>query len=235
MVSLRFLSIAALAGFAAATPLITDSLPILKENSLSARQDPNNCKTAYPFSPFPSSPISGPNLPSSMLTLFSGTQYCSIDAGCVCQRRPSDCTATTLVEAGDTCGSIASRFGNFTQSILYYWNPDIGPSCFGLRAYAPVCINTPWYTFTPPTVPADGSVVGNSIPTEQPIPLAPFITASDCNKFELAGAGYQVPQLEAKNNINDTQFYAWNGGVNQTNPGSLWEGYFYCVGVSGSA
>ena len=82
-------------------------------------------------------------------------------------------------------------------------------------------------------VPAVGSVVGNSVPTEQPIPLAPFITADDCNKFELAGDGVGVAEMEAKNGLNDTLFYAWNGGVNQTNPG-LWAGYFYCVGVSGS-
>ncbi|MCJ1330343.1 hypothetical protein MMC10_007026 [Thelotrema lepadinum] len=205
MVSFRFLAVAALAGFAAATPIISDSLPILRENSLSARQDPNNC-----------------------------TQYCSIDAGCVCQRQPSDCTATYLVQPDDTCGTIAGLFNNFTQSILYYWNPDIGPSCFGLRAFAPVCINTPWYTFFPPTEPAIGSVVGNSVPTEQPIPLAPFITATDCNKFELAGAGADINEMEARNGINDTMFFAYNGGVNQTNRG-VWSGYFYCVGVSGSS
>ncbi|TVY43802.1 LysM domain-containing protein [Lachnellula occidentalis] len=154
------------------------------------------------------------------------TQYTSVSAGSVCIHRPSDCTATYLVQPDDTCGSIGALYNNFTLSILQYWNPDIGKTCFGLQAYVPVCINTPWYTFTPPVQEPEGTVEAD---TSNPIPQMPNIV-SNCNSFELAGGGYTVDTIVASNNISEDNFLDWNPYINKTAP-VAWEGYWVCVGV----
>ena len=147
----------------------------------------------------------------------------------MCHHIPSDCTATYLVQADDTCTTIGEKYDNFTLSIFYFWNPDVGTTCFGLRAFVPVCIATPWYRFSPPVQAPAGSVKGNDVPTDVPVPQAPGII-STCNKFELAGEGYGVSQMEGQNGITDDQFYAWNTAVDRSNP-VTWGGYWYCVGV----
>ncbi|KAL1616156.1 hypothetical protein SLS56_011547 [Neofusicoccum ribis] len=148
------------------------------------------------------------------------TQYCSVSAGCACTVRPSDCTALYTVQADETCVSIAESFGNFTVTQLYKWNPDMGRTCFGLQAYVPICINTPWYTFTPPVQAAAGS---HATPDETPVPLMPGITA-DCADFELVGAGTRVDALAAENGFTEADFAAWNG-----NATTAWADYWVCV------
>lgn len=157
------------------------------------------------------------------------TQYTSVSAGSVCYHQPSDCTAQYLVQSGDTCTSIAAQFNNFTLSQLYYWNPDIGETCLGLRAFVPVCINTPWYTFTPPIQSPDGSVVPASA---LPVPIMPAIT-SNCTTFELVGAGsaYNVANIVAANGITKGDFLNWNPYI-VGNATTAWDGYWVCVGVS---
>ncbi|EKG20364.1 hypothetical protein MPH_02289 [Macrophomina phaseolina MS6] len=168
---------------------------------------------AFP-SPFPSYTLS-PRQDSN-----NCTQYCSIAAGCACTIIPSDCTAKYTVQPDDTCVSIAESFGNFTVTQLYKWNPSMGRSCFGLQAYVPVCINTPWYTFTPPVQPAAGT---HYTPDQTPVPLMPN-TISTCSDYELVGAGTRVDQLTAENGITQEQFEAWNG-----NATGAWADYWVCV------
>ncbi|TVY81775.1 LysM domain-containing protein [Lachnellula suecica] len=155
------------------------------------------------------------------------TTYSSVSAGTVCYHTPSDCSATYLVQSGDTCQSIAAIYNNFTLSQFYYWNPDVGQTCFGLQAYVPVCIDTPWYTFVPPVQAADGTVEAASA---VPVPIMPSIT-SNCTKFELAGGGYRVDTIVAQNNITEDDFLSWNAYIDKTNP-VAWEGYWVCVSVS---
>lgn len=152
-------------------------------------------------------------------------------------------SATYLVQSGDTCQSIAAIYNNFTLSQFYYWNPfvpsplpfqphltsssDVGQTCFGLRAYVPVCIDTPWYTFVPPVQAADGTIEPASA---VPVPVMPSITAN-CTKFELAGGGYRVDTIVAANGITMDDFLSWNSYIDKTNP-VAWEGYWVCVSVS---
>ncbi|KAL1639886.1 hypothetical protein SLS58_007473 [Diplodia intermedia] len=177
---------------AAATAATAAALPNpFPAYSLEARQDGSNC-----------------------------TQYCSISAGCTCTVRPSDCTALYEVQPDDTCTTIAEAFGNFTVTQFYKWNPSIGRTCFGLQAYVPVCIDTPWYTFTPPIQPAAGTKEG---PEDVPVPLMPS-TAAACKTYELTGAGTRVDEIAADNGITVDQWSEWNG-----NATGAWAGYWSCV------
>ena len=129
----------------------------------------------------------------------------------------------------------------------------MGQTCLGIRAYVsfsssvsksdevrngtdicdilqvPVCINTPWYTFTPPVQAAPGSVVPAS---QVPVPVMPSITSS-CTQYELVGSGsdYRVESIVAKNGISMEQFLNWNQYVDRTYP-TVWEGYWVCVSVA---
>jgi len=103
---------------------------------------------------------------------------------------------------------------------------DVGQTCLGLRAYVPVCINTQWYTFTPPVQPAEGTVEPAS---DIPVPIMPEIT-SDCKEFELAGSGYTVDAIVQQNNITLDDFLDWNVYLNKTAP-YAWEGYWVCVAL----
>jgi len=152
------------------------------------------------------------------------TSYSSVAAGTVCVHLPSDCTAKYLVESGDTCQAIGTKFGNFTLSQLYYWNPDIGQTCGGLRAYVPVCINTPWYIFTPPVQAATGAVVNADA---VPVPIMSGIVTT-CKKFEFVGSGLRVDAIVAQNNITMAQFLEWNKAVDQNSP-TVWAQYWVCV------
>lgn len=53
----------------------------------------------------------------------NGTEYCSVNTGCVEIHRPYDCTANYTVNADDSCTSIGEAFGNFTLTQFYEWNP----------------------------------------------------------------------------------------------------------------
>ncbi|KAH8600903.1 hypothetical protein B0O99DRAFT_589778 [Bisporella sp. PMI_857] len=154
------------------------------------------------------------------------TQYTSNSAGSVCIDRPSDCTATYLVQSGDTCQAIGAKFSNFTLSQFYYWNPDIGQTCFGLQAYVPVCINTPWYTFVPPVQAATGTVVDASA---VPVPIMGGIVGN-CTTYEFVGSGLRVDAIVAQNGITMDEFLEWNQNVDKNTP-TVWAEYWVCVGA----
>ncbi len=104
---------------------------------------------------------------------------------------------------------------------------DVTTNCMGLQAFVPVCINTPWYKYTPPVQPPAGTVESKDrVPVPQMFPVS-----TACNKFELAGAGYRVDTMVKQNNITISDFISWNGWVvDKSNP-IAWEGYWVCVGV----
>ncbi|EMF12020.1 carbohydrate-binding module family 50 protein [Sphaerulina musiva SO2202] len=176
---------------ALATSAVCSVLPAAYSGTLEARVDNSNC-----------------------------TQYCSVSAGCVCTVRPSDCSEFYTVQSGDTCLSIAKSFSSFTVTQFYKWNPNVGQTCFGLQAYVPVCINTPWYTFTPPVQPDFGT---HYTPDQTPVPIMPNIV-STCQEFELIEPGKRVEDLAAENGFEVNQFAEWNG-----NSTTAWAAYWACV------
>jgi hypothetical protein len=97
-------------------------------------------------------------------------------------------------------------------------------TCLALRAFVPVCINTPWYHFKPPVQPPAGTVEAAAA---VPVPIMPGIVA-DCSSFELVGPGVTAHAIVARNNITLAQFVGWNTALDRTNP-QPWAGYWVCV------
>ncbi|KAJ4298006.1 hypothetical protein N0V90_005905 [Kalmusia sp. IMI 367209] len=154
------------------------------------------------------------------------SDYCSVSAGCVCIRRPTNCVASYISESGETCGSIVNQFNNFTAHDLLAWNPEIGNSCFGLQAYVPVCIGVPGYVYP-------GAVKGGDVwtPEQIPVPVMPGIV-SNCTKFEYTDAK-GVPTLASlltENKITKQQWNSWNVPTQDpTQDWAVWAQYFSCV------
>lgn len=90
-----------------------------------------------------------------------------------------------------------------------------------LQAYVPICINTPWYTFTPPVQAAAGT---HESADQIPVPLYPN-TIDTCTEYEIVGPGMRIDTIAAENNVTVNQLGAWNGNATA----SLWEGYWACV------
>ncbi|KAF2172814.1 hypothetical protein M409DRAFT_49342 [Zasmidium cellare ATCC 36951] len=122
------------------------------------------------------------------------TQYCSVSAGC----------------ASTTC-----EYSDHLMLIL-----GTGQSCTGLQAYVPICINTPWYHYTPPVQPAFGT---HYTPDQTPVPIMPNIISS-CQDFELVAPGTPVEDLATENDFPVEDFAKWNG-----NSSSPWAAYWSCV------
>ncbi|KAF1951010.1 hypothetical protein CC80DRAFT_496303 [Byssothecium circinans] len=154
------------------------------------------------------------------------SEYCSVAAGCVNICRPANCAATYLVQSGDTCHSVVSEFNNFTATDLYNWNPEIGTTCFGIRAHVPVCIGVPGYSYP-------GPIEGGDIytPEQTPIPVQPGIVAN-CTKFEYTDNNGKPTraQIWAENGITQEQWNGWNFPTqNATGDYFAWANYFSCV------
>lgn len=85
-------------------------------------------------------------------------------------------------------------------------------------------------TKTPPTT---------TTPTGSPKPTQTQAGISkDCNKFEEAKSGDSCWAIADRAGVDVSSFYAWNTvlGAKGENCGTqIWPGYFYCVGVSGTA
>ena len=94
----------------------------------------------------------------------------------------------------------------------------------------PVCIATPWYTFTPPVQKPVGTIeVAADLPaTDQPFPIINGANPN-CKKYELAGDGAYEYDMATANGITFEQFEEWNPNVQQV--GGTQAGYWYCVGV----
>ncbi|CAI6258390.1 unnamed protein product [Periconia digitata] len=153
--------------------------------------------------------------------------YCSVAAGCVCIRRPTNCVATYLVEDDDNCSTVVNKYNNFTATDLYAWNPEIGSTCFGLRAHVPVCIGVTGYTYP-------GPVEGGDIytPEQNPVPVMGGIVAN-CTKFEYTNGQGKPTQAEIfeENGITRAQWNSWNYPSEDSSRDDLfaWANYFSCV------
>jgi len=135
-------------------------------------------------------------------------------------------TATYTPSPGDTCQSISALYSNFTLTQLYYWNPDLGQSCTGLRAYVPVCIATPWYTFVPPVQVPGGTVVSVDA---VPVPIMGGIV-DGCKVFEFVGDGLRVDDIVKQNGITMGEFLGWNTLIDKKDL-VVWAQYWVCVGA----
>ncbi|KAF2461398.1 hypothetical protein BDY21DRAFT_397756 [Lineolata rhizophorae] len=169
-----------------------------------------------------------PQLDTRQLSSDNCTEYTSVAAGSVCIHIPYDCDATYIVEGGDTCKSIGEKFGNFSLTQFYKWNPDITRSCLALRAFVPVCVSTPWYTLAPPS--AVQAPAGAIVPASAtPVPVMPG-AAPSCAAYLLVGPGVRVDAVVTAAAISLEEFLEWNANVDPEFP-TVWSDYFVCVGV----
>ncbi|KAF2116497.1 hypothetical protein BDV96DRAFT_598402 [Lophiotrema nucula] len=183
--------------------------------------------SAIPF-PFDTTSLTKNLLPRQETLPPTCTNYCSVSAGCVCIRRPTNCLANYTVEAGDNCGTIVDKYNSFTATELYKWNPEIGKQCYGLQAYVPVCINVAGYEF-------EGAVEGGDLktPDQTPIPIMPEITA-DCTKFEYVDKTGEpaLSTILTSNDITQRQWNVWNYNNDSDSSFYAYAQFWNCVSVS---
>ncbi|KAL5390465.1 hypothetical protein PMIN02_006960 [Paraphaeosphaeria minitans] len=139
--------------------------------------------------------------------------------------------ANYTVTPGENCGTVVSRFANFTATDLYAWNPEIRQDCTGLQAYIPVCIGVPGYTYPGPL----GDVFGGSKRTagRTPVPIQPGIVAS-CGAFQYTDTTGQKPfaTLLRENRLTQQQWNEWNWpGEDSKANWPVFAGYWSCIGL----
>ncbi|WQF90152.1 Putative LysM domain-containing protein [Colletotrichum destructivum] len=136
-----------------------------------------------------------------------------------------NCNRFYVVQAGDTCSTIASKTG-VTISQLATWNTQIGGSaCTGIWASYNICTGiiggSP--TQPPPTT--------NPNPTPQPIQDG---MVNNCNRFHLVQAGETCATIASKTGVTVAQLTTWNKGIGSSCTG-MWAGYHLCTGVVGGS
>lgn len=143
----------------------------------------------------------------------------------------SNCNSFHLVVSSDECGTIASSAGIPLES-FYAWNPAVGASCGSLWAGYYVCVGTTTYTATITTTTSTKvSTSTNGITTPTPTQTG---MVNSCNKFYLVSSSDTCASIASTYSVTLSAFYTWNPAIG-TSCGSLWTGYYVCVGViSGS-
>ncbi|KAF3389261.1 LysM domain-containing protein [Penicillium rolfsii] len=133
----------------------------------------------------------------------------------------STCSRFYQAVAGDTCDKIAAKYGTFSTADFIAWNPAVGEFCSGLQVGYYYCVGIPSTptTTTTPTGPA---------PTQTGI-------ISTCNRYHKAVDGDSCAGIVKQyGTFTLDQFLAWNSAVG-ADCGGLWLGYYYCIGVPGTA
>ncbi|OAG02012.1 uncharacterized protein CC84DRAFT_1208151 [Paraphaeosphaeria sporulosa] len=156
------------------------------------------------------------------------SDFYSPDSGHVCIIRPTNCVANYTVTPGENCGTVVSRFANFTATDLYAWNPEIRQDCTGLRAYVPVCIGVPGYTFNGPYVGGNRLTAGRT-----PVPIQPGIV-DNCGAFQYTDSKGQKPfaELLSTNHITQQQWNAWNWPKSNVDDNlAVFAGYWSCIAL----
>jgi hypothetical protein len=108
------------------------------------------------------------------------------------------------VSSGDSCGSIVSKYGTFSLTDFYKWNPAVGNQCAGLWLDYYVCVGV---TGTPTTKP---TTTAAPVPTSNaPGPIQEGI-ASDCQRYHEIVSGDQCAAIVSKYKTFTLQdFYKW--------------------------
>ncbi|KAJ5097343.1 hypothetical protein N7456_008064 [Penicillium angulare] len=126
----------------------------------------------------------------------------------------SNCDAFYMVKKGDSCPSIVTNFGNFTQDQFSDWNPAVRSNCTNLEPGYYVCVGVP----------------GSSIAPHSPHQTG--IIAS-CDKWYQVESGDTCPQIASNNSVSTAQLESWNPAIGK-DCGNLKPTYWICVGVAGN-
>ncbi|KAH8899923.1 hypothetical protein GQ53DRAFT_790479 [Thozetella sp. PMI_491] len=126
------------------------------------------------------------------------------------------------------CYDIAAKYG-ISLDNFYAWNPAVGTNCGALWSGYYYCVGTSGSTTVKPSSTASATATGSP----KPSPTQDGLSAT-CNNYYLADGSIFCYDIAAKYGITLDNFYAWNPAVG-TNCGSLWSGYYYCVGNSATS
>lgn len=139
-----------------------------------------------------------------------------------------DCTKFHMVKDGDTCASIADKYG-ISQADFLAWNPDVGEDCKNLWLDTYVCVSSSEST---PRPTATSTTSTSSSPTTgaTPSPIQPGMT-DGCTKFHKVADGDICASIAEQYGISEADFLAWNPGVGE-DCSSLWLDYYVCVSKS---
>ncbi|KAL2060599.1 hypothetical protein VTL71DRAFT_9240 [Oculimacula yallundae] len=136
----------------------------------------------------------------------------------------SSCNNYYKVVSGDTCQGIVDKYGTFSLSSFYSWNPSVGADCSHLFVGYYVCVGVPGTPKTRTTT----STSAAPKPTEAcPKPQQPG-TISSCTQCYLVPGGATCENIEKKFGITATQFNKWNPQVG-SDCAHLFQGYYVCV------
>ncbi|KAL8758634.1 MAG: hypothetical protein Q9184_003869 [Pyrenodesmia sp. 2 TL-2023] len=129
----------------------------------------------------------------------------------------SQCQQYYKVQDGDTCADIVNN---------YSWNPSVGNNCETLFVGYYVCVGIPGTPTAPPTTTSAGATPGPS-PTQSGL-------VTTCSTFyKVVDGDYCEKIVSSYGTFSLADFYTWNPSLG-TNCGSLFVGYYVCVGVPGT-
>ncbi|GJC89488.1 lysM domain-containing protein ARB_05157 [Colletotrichum liriopes] len=131
-----------------------------------------------------------------------------------------NCNRFHLVQAGDTCATIASSAG-VTVAQLTTWNTGIGSSCTGMWAGYYLCTGV---TGGSPTQPSPTTTPN---PTPQPVQDG---MVSNCKKFHFVQLRQTCDTISQQYGITLADFTRWNPAVGSSCQG-LWAQTYACVGL----
>lgn len=142
-----------------------------------------------------------------------------------------ECQRYYLVEQGDFCQAIVDKYGTFSLSQFYSWNPAVGSNCGGLQAGYYVCVGVAGTPTQRPTTTRATSTTQTGRPTPTPIQSG---TPSNCSRYGQANQGGTCSAFAQRFGISLANLYRWNpvlGNNGQNCQTNFWAGYYYCVGV----
>lgn len=141
---------------------------------------------------------------------------------------PANCNNWYLVQNGDSCATVESKFG-ITLAQFLAWNPAVSSDCatnFWVgEAY---CVGVGG----PPVSTTSSSSSTKSVPVVTS-PPGPTMTGEppNCNNWYLIKDGDSCGTVEAAYGITHEQFLEWNPAVSSDCATNFWLGEAYCVGV----
>ncbi len=163
---------------------------------------------------------------------------------------PCTCNSYYTIEKGDTCPSVAAKFG-ITRDQFLAWNPAVSADCAvnfwtgqsycvgisGATACPAPSTSKPTTVSTSTTKVATTPSTSSHATTAGPAPVTPTFpnTACNCNKFYDLGPDDTCPSVQSRFGITADQFLQWNPDVSANCTFNFYVGFSYCVGVSSSA
>ncbi|KAL4787166.1 hypothetical protein BJX76DRAFT_29083 [Aspergillus varians] len=146
------------------------------------------------------------------------------------------CNSFYRAVSGDTCDKIVARYGTFTLSQFLGWNPAVGSDCSGLVATYYYCVGVPGLggSSTTTTATSTSTSTRTSTTASGPTPTQTGIISA-CTRYHKAVDGDSCTGIvQQYGTFTLDQFLAWNSAVGADCAG-LWLGYYYCIGVPGTA